>query len=189
MKSRGIVFEEPGGARAFFMFGFGFSVTRDDISPALGKLAQSASNRLPVFRAMGTTFKSITEGNFNSVGASYRPILWKPKRDGTPSILQSQHPTLSKSFQLIVTNDSATVSNPMKYAAIHQFGGTIVPKNGKALKFQSGGRWFTVKSVTIPARPFFPVINGQLTPAAEMKIARAGERAIARQIPGATGIA
>ena len=41
------------------------------------------------------------------------------------------------------------------YAAIHQFGGTIRPKNSKALRFAlAGGGFATVKSVTMPARPF-----------------------------------
>jgi phage gpG-like protein len=163
-----------------------FKVTRNDVSPSLAKLASTAKNPLPVYRAMGTTFKSITEGTFNSVGASYRPAPWKPKRDGTPSILQSRNPVLSKSFHLEVTSTFAKLSNPMLYAGVHQFGATITPKNAKALRFQSGGKWFTVKKVVIPARPFFPVIDGKLTPAAEDKIRRAGERAIARQAGGTT---
>lgn len=162
-----------------------FNLTRDDISPAVTRLLATAKNKAPVMRAMGTTFKSITEGTFNSVGASYRPIPWKPKRDGSPSILQSRNPVLSKSFHLSVTNDAATVSNPMVYAPIHQFGGVIKPKTAKVLRFKtSSGKWISVKQVTIPARPFFPVINGKLTPAAETKILRAGERAIARQVDG-----
>src|SRR5689334_63289 len=97
-----------------------FSITHDDISPSLIRLANTARNKLPVLRAMGTTFKSITEGTFNSVGASYRPIPWPAKRDGTPSILQKST-TLAKSFHLSVTGEAATLSNPMPYAAIHQF--------------------------------------------------------------------
>lgn len=158
-----------------------FSLTRNDISPALTKLAESAKNPTAVFRAMGTTFKSITEGNFNSVGAAYRPQPWKPKWGGAPSILQSRNPVLSKSFQLTVTPNSATVSNPMIYAAIHQFGGVIRAEGRKALRFKINGKWVMRKQVTIPARPYFPVENGRLTPKAEALIQRAGERAVARQ--------
>ena len=43
----------------------------------------------------------------------------------------------------------------MIYGGIHQTGGTIVPKNGKALMFRlPGGDWATVGKVTIPARPY-----------------------------------
>jgi phage gpG-like protein len=141
----------------------------------------------PILRAMGTTLKSVTEGTFNSVGASYRPIPWPAKRDGTPSNLQ-QSTTLAKSFFLAVAGKSAEVGNPTRYAAIHQFGGTIRPKNGKALRFQSGDRWHTVAEVKIPARPFFPIVgsggSAQFTPRAGALIVRAGERALARALGG-----
>ncbi len=159
---------------------FTFTKTRDDISPEIGRLVKLAKNPTPVLRAMGTTFKAITEGNFNSVGASYRPRPWKNKRDGTPSILQKST-TLAKSFNLQVTSTSATLSNPTIYAAAHQFGVTIRPKSGKALRFQSGGKWYTVKQVVIPARPFYPVLDGRLTAAAEQKIINAGERVLLAQ--------
>ena len=39
--------------------------------------------RKRVLRAMGTTFKSLTEGTFNSAGAQYRPQPWPAKKDGS----------------------------------------------------------------------------------------------------------
>ncbi len=47
---------------------------------------------------------------------------------------------------------------PKKYAAVHQFGATIKPVNGKYLAWGVRGRKGKVfaKQVTIPARPFFP---------------------------------
>lgn len=164
------------------MFGFSFSITRDDVSPTLSALAKTARDPMAIFRAMGTTFKSITEGTFNSVGAAYRPTPWRAKRDGSPSILQSRNPTLSKSFWLKVDSNGATVGNPMRYVAAHQFGAVIRPKSGPVLRFNIPGvGWRSVKSVTIPARPFFPVLNGRMTPSAEEKVRRAGERAVLRQ--------
>ncbi len=149
-------------------------------------MAAAARRPEPIFRAMGTTFKSITEGTFNSVGAEYRPAPWKPKRDGTPSILQKST-TLAKSFQLQVSNTYARLSNPTRYAAIHQFGGTIHGHPWLRMKWGPGARdWATVGQVVMPARPFFPVLNGKLTPAAEEKIARAGQRAAQRQFAGET---
>jgi phage gpG-like protein len=141
-----------------------FSVhkTRDGVSPALGKLAATAKNPKAVFRAMGTTFMSITMGTFNAVGADYRPRPWANKKDGSPSKLQKSG-TLARSFHLEVTDKYAKVSNPTVYAATHQFGRT------------------TGRGAPIPARPFFPVINGRLTPKAEEIIRRAGERALKRE--------
>lgn len=40
------------------------------------------------------------------------------------------------------------------YGAIHQFGGTIRPRRGKALRFPLGQGFVTLSSVRIPARPW-----------------------------------
>lgn len=159
---------------------FSFLKTRDDISPAVTQMLATAKNPMKVLRSMGTTFKSITEGTFNSAGAAYRPKPWPNKRDGSASNLQ-RSTTLAKSFHLEVTDQYAKLSNPMIYAAIHQFGGTIKAK-GKALVFHTAdGHLIFARSVKIPARPFFPVLDGKLTPEAERLIVRAGERVIARE--------
>jgi len=117
---------------------FSFAITKDDISPAITRMMKLANDTTPVMRAMGTTFKSITEGTFNSVGASYRPTPWKAKGDGSASIL-IKHGVLSKSFHLALTPKTAELSNPTKYAAIHQFGGVI--RGRPWLRFQIGDRW------------------------------------------------
>lgn len=134
----------------------GFKIVQDDISPALSKLASAAKNPTAVFRAMGTEFMSITMGTFNSAGAAMRPAPWPPKKNGKPSNL-ILHGVLSKAFHLEVTSTYAKVSNPIVYAAAHQFG--------------YPGRH-------LPARPFFPVLGGKLTKAAEEQIAAAGQRAM-----------
>jgi len=50
---------------------------------------------------------------------------------------------------------SITYGSNVAYAAIHQFGGTIIPKSpGGWLTFKTSGGWANVKSVDIPARPW-----------------------------------
>lgn len=159
--------------------GLTLTIRKNDIAPALTKIAKTARNPARVFRAMGTTFMSITMGNFRQ-DTSYRPSAWPAKRDGSPSYLML-HNVLSRSFHLEVSDSYAKVSNPCIYAAIHQFGGVIKAKNKKALRFQwAPGQWAVVKSVRIPARPFFPVTgtagNYKLTERAQEKIRAAGER-------------
>ena len=161
------------------MSALSFRITRNDISPALSKMAAAAKRPEPVLRAMGTTLLSITMGNFKSGNAQYRPKTWPAKRDGNPATLQKSG-TLSRAFHLAVTNTHATVSNPMVYAAIHQLGGKIT--GNPWLRFKIGNRWVTLHEVTIPARPFFPVLNGRLTPLAEERIRAAGQRAIDRMM-------
>jgi len=144
------------------MAGISFRCTKNDISPKLGALAMTAKHPAKVFRSMGTVFMSITMGNFNDAASKYRPANWANKKDGTVSKLQKSG-TMARAFHLEVSDSHATVSNPVIYAATHQFG-------------RDFGR-----GAPIPARPFYPVISGKLTPAAEEKIAKAGERAILRE--------
>jgi phage gpG-like protein len=145
-------------------------------------MASAARNPIAVFRAMGTTFKSLTEGTFNSAGASYRPSPWPAKKDGSPSNLQKST-TLSKSFHLTVSNRGATLSNPMIYAAIHQFGarGHVAGVEIGRVKTKFSNQAIMSGSKGIPPRPFFPVQNDRLTPMAEFRIRAAGERALARE--------
>lgn len=153
------------------MANISFKLTRNDVSPTLSKLAHTARHPAKVLRAMGTVFMSITMGTFNSVGEKYRPTAWAPlKHDqrggpakaGDPSKLQKSG-TLARAFHLEVDDHHASVSNPTIYAATHQLG-------------RDSGR-----GAPIPARPFFPVLDGKLTPAAEEKIRLAGEAVIKRE--------
>jgi phage gpG-like protein len=145
------------------MAAFTFKITRNDISPALSRMARTARNPQEVLRAMGTTFQSITMGNFK-IDPSYRPRPWPAKKkDGQPSFLML-HNVLSRSFHLDVTDKYAKVGTPVIYGARHQFG------------YPEGGT---------PARPYFPVDeSGRLTAKAKEKIKAAGERVIVREANG-----
>ena len=48
------------------------------------------------------------------------------------------------------------IATDVKYAKLHQHGGTITPKHAKALSFRAGKKRIFAKSVTVPARPFLP---------------------------------
>lgn len=146
----------------------------------------------PVLRAAGTTLLSLILGNFSAHGAGFRPAPWPPKKDGSPATLKKSG-TLSSSFQLSVSATAATISNPMPYAALHQFGGktaprVIEPRRARALHWISGGRDHFARRVNhpgsnIPARPFVPISPaGDLTPAAAALIRAAAERALQRQM-------
>ena len=56
-----------------------------------------------------------------------------------------------------LTADGVEWGSNQVYAAIHQFGGTITPKNGEYLKFKIGNRYVSAKRVDIPARPFLGI--------------------------------
>ena len=146
-----------------------FTVTRNDISPALSRLADTARHPRKVFLAMGNIFKIISVGNFKSSGLQYRPIPWVAKKDGTPATLKKTG-LLWHSFNLEVNDSGATLSNPTPYAAVHQFG--------------SEGMDYSATKKGMPPRPFYPVKDGKLTPAAEKLIGDAGRRALEKQAGG-----
>jgi len=67
---------------------------------------------------------------------------------------------LAQSLTYRVGKDFAEVGTNLVYAAIHEFGGTIKPKNGQYLKFEINGKTIFAKQVTIPARPYLkPALN------------------------------
>lgn len=61
--------------------------------------------------------------------------------------------TLRRSIRGTATGTQAIAGTNLKYAAIHQFGGTIKPKQAKSLKF---GKHFR-SQVIIPARPYLGI--------------------------------
>ncbi|HTJ78531.1 MAG TPA: phage virion morphogenesis protein [Rariglobus sp.] len=149
---------------------------RDTLSPALAWLARGVRHPKAILEAMGTQLESLTKRAFNE--PSLRPAPWKNKWDGSPATLRKNQ-LLVRSIRITaLTDTSVTVGTDRIYAAIHQFGGVIKAK-GKALRLQLGNRTLFVKQVTIPARPFFPWLNGRMTPLALERIQKTGERKIA----------
>ena len=124
-----------------------------DLSALPQKLARIQANQLT--HSLGlTALRLLTEGFENESDPYGRP--WKK-----PIARQGQ--TLSDTGQLRnswrATNTPQTVrlKNATVYAAIHQFGGSIVPKRVKALKFKLGNRWVTSRRVKMPRRPMLPI--------------------------------
>lgn len=60
----------------------------------------------------------------------------------------------------------------VKYARIHELGGTITPKNGQALRFKGRNGWATVKSVTMPRRPYLEPSRDEAAKALEPTLTR-----------------
>ncbi|NTV01931.1 MAG: hypothetical protein HGB04_03985 [Chlorobiaceae bacterium] len=58
----------------------------------------------------------------------------------------------------------AEVGTNVVYARIHEYGGEILPKNGKYLKFKIGGQWVSVDKVVLPKRSFLMSAVRELVP-------------------------
>lgn len=116
-------------------------------------------NMKPVMERIASDMVKESQMNFrNSKGPEGED--WAKLSDTTISMRRggSSKPlvdrgTLRRSISGRATDTQAIAGTNLIYAAIHQFGGTIKPRNGKALKFGKNIR----TSVTIPARPYLGV--------------------------------
>jgi phage gpG-like protein len=141
------------------------TVKQDDMTPAARRLlsAVSGGQRRTVLHAMGEEFMTLTLQQFGADRPN-RAAEWdelserykkRIKYDGPPKLILTG--SLEQSFSLSVSDSEAVVTANSGYAATHQFG-----------------------RGPIPARPFFPVIDGQLTDYARERIVKRAEETIMR---------
>jgi phage gpG-like protein len=147
------------------MTGAAFEVVLDDslVLGALDRLEAAAADSGPLLQIIGEygvkstveRFVTSEEAPDGTPWAALSPAYAAFKPAGynilflSGALLNSQH--------AVVGIGEVQWGSGMIYAAVHQFGATIVPKNAKALAFKLGlGGVLTVrvKSVTIPARPY-----------------------------------
>jgi phage gpG-like protein len=87
-------------------------------------------------------------------------IAGEAKRNvrGGGSRLNVRTGRLSRSLTAVrIGRGRVAVGTNVIYAPVHEFGATITAKNAPYLRFQyprRSGQWHSVRSVTIPARPF-----------------------------------
>lgn len=77
---------------------------------------------------------------------------WRVEHGGGQTLVDSGR--LRGSIVAQPSDTDVIVGTNARYAAIHQFGGTITAKRAKALRFRVGDKWLFRKRVRIPARPF-----------------------------------
>jgi len=90
-------------------------------------------------------------------------VAWKPSRRAASSGGQTMVDTGLLRDTLthrVVSDDTVEVGSNVQYAAIHQFGGVIKAKSAKGLRFFVGDDLVIVNSVTMPARPFLGIDDG-----------------------------
>lgn len=80
---------------------------------------------------------------------------WPRNKTGNPTLYRDG--TLSRSIDYAVSGDQVIVGSGLIYAAPHQFGATIKPKNASRLAFQIGNRIVFAMKVVLPPRPFLGV--------------------------------
>lgn len=131
----------------------------------IGRARQRVRRNSPAFKVIAERFRASILKNFRLGG--WWPEHWVPSptaaADGRNTLIRRS--ILKNSFAARWGDSFAACGTAQKYAAVHQFGATIRPKNPDgALHFMWQGADVFVKSVTIPARPMLPVKDRRLHP-------------------------
>jgi phage virion morphogenesis protein len=141
------------------------TVTDRDVQRALAALARLGRDPSPALKALGPLLVAATRNRIVAEQApdgSAWPALNKDYRrveKRGPGMLRERamRGGLFGSLTSQVEGKALRIGTNKIYAATHQFGATIRPKNAPALVFKLGGRTVRAGKVTIPARPFLGI--------------------------------
>jgi phage gpG-like protein len=120
----------------------------------------AAQNVKPVWETVGRVISNrIKLGFRGSMSPHGMPWLPLKTRVGKPLLDTGR---LRRSILYVADNAGVEIGTNLKYAPVHQFGATIIPKNGPFLAFKvfkatAGEHFVLAKKVTVPARPFMPI--------------------------------
>ncbi len=139
------------------MTGARISYTFDD-RQAMAAIERLTAVRFQVMKPIGLALVQVVQERFRDERDPFGQP-WAPLSPAYAAVKRGNHiltrsGLLMRSITFRASVDEVAVGSNRVYAAIHQFGGTIVPKNGKALVFRLGSRVVRAKSVTIPQRPY-----------------------------------
>lgn len=108
--------------------------------------------------AVGEALRTSTLERFDT-GKDPDGRPWKTsiraRQDGRKTLAVSRQ--LATSIQPESSAKGVEYGTNLKYAAIHQFGGTIRAKGDGLLKFKIGDQWISKREVKIPARPYLGI--------------------------------
>ena len=79
-------------------------------------------------------------------------ISYRAKEQGGQTLVDTRR--LANSISYKISGDRIQFGTNVKYAAIHQYGGTIKAKQAKGLFFKIGKKRFRKAQVRIPRRPY-----------------------------------
>lgn len=128
----------------------------------LTRLSKGLEERLELHEALGLELREATDRRFRrGVDPDGRP--WPKSLRAYMQGGQTLRDTglLQSSVTFMADRrglDFGVIGSNLKYARIHQYGGVIRPKKGRALTFTlADGSYVQVKKVVIPARPYIGV--------------------------------
>ncbi|WP_273757099.1 phage virion morphogenesis protein [Bartonella sp. MM73XJBT] len=132
-------------------------IKESGLEAALSFLQKGADSSMGTLsQGVGRLIQESTRRRIQSEKTSPKGEKWKNNYART-SILYASG-ALSRSIDMKASPEQVIVGSGLVYARIHQLGGAIFPKNGKALRFflKSGNahRFVCVPQVTMPARAY-----------------------------------
>ena len=133
-------------------------IDSEKVFRGLEQLRRNLDQRDAMLDEIGQVLAASTRQRFKTStapdGTPWKELSPKPLQRKKNKKILVESTELVGSIHHEAQGDTVTIGTNAEYAAAHQFGATIRPKAKKALRFNMGGKWFTKKSVTIPARPF-----------------------------------
>lgn len=158
-----------------------FNIQSDVIINVLDRAEAALENPKPMFQDMGEFLVPANQNRFK-ISTAPDGTKWLPNSEMTYlNILGKQHTnkdgtlnnkginrvmskrtlvgdgTLMNSIHYQISGDLLLVGSNLVYAAIHQFGGTIKPKNKKTLSWKVGDVSIFAKQVVIPKREWLGI--------------------------------
>lgn len=132
----------------------------DLVGTRLADLVGKGSDLSPLMATIGNLLEGSTKDRLRASNTAPDGAPWPPSLratiEGGKTLFDSGR--LANSITNIPGPTQVEVGSNVVYAGIHQTGGTIVPKTGKALAFAlPGGEFAVVGQVTIPARPYLGI--------------------------------
>ena len=142
----------------------GVSLKWNGFDKAVAKAAKKMANSRMLKASVGEALVSGTIRRFNNEESPKGEKWEKSGRaiaEGGQTLSDTAH--LRKSIDFKATPAQVMVGSNLLYARIHQLGGTIKPKKGKALKFKGkNGQDIFVSEVNMPARPYLGVSKADM---------------------------
>lgn len=145
------------------MSGVQISVTIVDkeVQRGFEQLVGLMQHTRPVMAAIGTGLVASTHMRFitqtDPEGKAWQALNTEYAKDKRNTRILTESGRLRNSINSRPSDHNVLVGTNVIYAAIHQFGGTIKPKNASHLFFRIGGSLVVADSVTLPARPFLGI--------------------------------
>lgn len=145
------------------MAGVAIDVRIEDwgVQQAFTQLITIMGNTTPVMAAIGEGLVSSTHRRFvaqkSPDGMKWAPLHPAYRAIKRNSRILTESGRLRGSINAQASNDMVRVGTNVIYAAIHQFGGTIVPRSARFLFFRLSSGLVQASSVTLPARPFMGI--------------------------------